>query len=45
MIKSVKVFAFSFRKLIMKKKMLLYKNQASGIMLQNGRQVLQLLGH
>jgi hypothetical protein len=40
------VFAFSFSKLIMKrKKFFLHKNQATGIMLQNGRQVLQLLGH
>ena len=45
MIKSVKVFVFSFWKLMMKKKIASKKNQPHGIMLQNGRQVLQLLGH
>ena len=42
MIKSVKVFPFSFSKIMIF--FLLHKNQTSGKMLQNGRQVIQLLG-
>ena len=39
MIKSVKVFPFSFRTMVF---FLLQKNQTPGIMLQNGRQVVTI---
>ena len=45
MIKSVKVFPFSFWKIIRKRKCLLHKIQTPGINMQNGRQVISLLGH
>ena len=40
MIKSVKLFPFSFQKVITKKKILLHKIQTPGINMQNGRQVI-----